>query len=202
MLPSLRRGYDSVENIERLLSDLGVPGDKQLNASAELMEAVDEFLRHLPHEIKLTRKELKDVVDALDATLQALQALSPNSLTLFCNEFDGPRGEATRLVDRLRNASECAYKKAREAPNRVPDGARGYLAFRVANILKGLGLTPTITRDIDDNITGARGGAAYARLLRCVLEVAGDPPPDDLRPLMETGLNILRDPRGDAGLEK
>ena len=68
-----------------------------------------------------------------------------------------------------------------------------------------LGITPTSTRDTAENVDYTKGGAAFARLLRAVLALAGFDVKSiprtqrgsgmkDLGPIIDAGLRLLRDP--------
>lgn len=72
------------------------------------------------------------------------------------------------------------------------DEHREVLACEVARILRDvLQLKVSLTRDEPGDETKALPGAAYARLLRCVLAAAGAQPPVDSFSLMRAGKRLL-----------
>jgi hypothetical protein len=182
--------------VQKILNTFALSKEKQGVALADLLRVIEEFQNHLPPETSQVRRELKELATSTEATKKALNSLSPQALMMFCNAFDAPRGLALQQIAQLEQAALNSSMNAKELPNRVPDIARNILAGRVAIILDALGLPTSPTRDSDENITGERGGAAYARLLRATLEMAGDSPPDDLLPLLKTGLVIRDNPKG------
>lgn len=186
-----------MNSISQVLSTLKVSGDEELKANSEILQAIEEFRSHLPREIGQTRKELKELETSLNKTKEYLGALSPQALSMFCEEIEAPRGLATQRIDSLMSAAQRALDKATKLPNKVPDVARNVLCGQVARILDSLGEKLALTRDTDENVTGGRGGAVYARLLKATLAHAGDQPPADPLPLMRIGLKYLDNPRGD-----
>ncbi len=81
-----------------------------------------------------------------------------------------------------------------------PDNDRKILAGQVALVFQDvLQLKPAATHDKADNVTTSRGGAAYARVLRTVFEMAGirnpaNGTPLDLKHDIKDGLDLLRNP--------
>lgn len=182
--------------VQTILNTFALSTEQQDMALNAITQAVEEFHCHLPPKKKQVRTQLKELATSIESTKNALNSLSPQALMIFCNSFHAPRGLALQFIARLENAALDSCNNANKLPNRVPDTARNILAGRVAIILDSLGLPTAPTRDTDENITGERGGAAYARLLRATLEMAGDSLPDDPRPLLKTGLSIRDNPKG------
>ena len=70
------------------------------------------------------------------------------------------------------------------------------LAGEVARILQDvIGIAPALTRPTE-MITGVRKGAAYDKLLRQILQLAGTEPTSDLYDLMKSGLKHAKNPLG------
>lgn len=186
-----------MNSLEYIIDTLFVDDATRQHVLIELTEVMADFLRRLPPGIGQARKELRALEATLTALAQTLDDLSPQALSIFCKELDGPRGEVSHFVKRIQTVAGRACMTAEEKPDKVRDVARNVLAGQVAMILNAHGLTAALTRDVDDAITGNRGGAAYARLLRCTLEAVGDKPPADLLQLMRSGIAVSNNPRGD-----
>lgn len=175
-------------------------------AVSELKAAIENYHRPLAPAVSLQRRELRELERSLEKTVSLVNNLSPQTLNAYCNSS----WQITSLGEigiPLRKALEVvqhAIKLANELENKPADTARNFLAYEVAKIMdKRLIFNPAATRDITEHgVVGNRGGAAYARLLRRVLTIAGDTPPDDLYPLIDRGLDILKNPRGDILIQE
>lgn len=139
------------------------------------------------------REKLKKLHKMLQRAHDATSDLPIDARTMFCDAYGTPMGrflqELERAVEAARNAHDIAQKQA----DRTPDFERNILAYGVALVFRDiLKLTPASSRDTADNITGERGGAAYARTLRATLKLAGVASAD-IGPLIDAGLHLLSD---------
>jgi hypothetical protein len=172
--------------------------DRDLAVSA-LAEAIQDYLRHLDPEVAVTRKELSALAKKVESALEQLASLSPQSLTLFCDAANDSRGTSTQRLREILIVTRTALTDAIELPNKQPNSPLTILAYEVARVMRDiLRIRPTLTRDNTEFRVGERGGAAYARLLRKILFVAGEEPADDPLPLLARGLALLENPRGDS----
>lgn len=172
--------------------------DNQATVVGALVSAIEDYLHHLDPAVTAQRRELNALANALSNAAEKLDALSPQALQLFCRAADAPRGKASHAISEALHAAQIAAAKAARLPDKTPDHFKTVLACEIARVLKDhLGITPTLTRDNNHTRVGMRGGAAFARLLRKVLFIAGEEPPKDPHPIMKRALELLDNPRGD-----
>jgi multidrug efflux pump subunit AcrA (membrane-fusion protein) len=139
------------------------------------------------------RKQLKKLQRALEAARAAAQALSINALFMFCDAYENPIGKLIMELNAAAPAAERATEAARRKSDRTADFERTVLAYDVACVFRDiLKKRPKSTRDRAENITSKRGGAAYARVLRVTLKLAGVANVD-IGPLIDAGLHLLSD---------
>jgi len=188
--------------VDSLLRELATTEAQREAAQRDLNVAIANF-KDLAADLKErrrvadTRRALAELDAALKATRGALQSLPLPARTLFMRAWRSAKVPSpARLIGTL-GAAELATRLAIEDANKLPHKSPNYaiqiLAYDVARTIKfRLHIKPTMTRD--NLATGARGGAAYARLLRAVLEQAGGSEVEDLSALMRLGLHMLADP--------
>lgn len=174
-------------------------------AIAALMEAADDYLTSKPIVDAQSRRSSPGIADArasvlalhksLAAVQAQLSALPLNAFTELTTAYDAPMGRFKAEVAQVYKATDEALKSLRAKPDKTPDHARSVLAYRVAvvfnDILK-VKPTTTTTRQLTQNLSTARGGAAYVRVLLATLNVAGVAN-CDLGPLISAGRRLLKD---------
>jgi hypothetical protein len=192
--PKLLKEFDA------LLDKLSDSTEARAEARRELIAAVDAYRAHPQPEVAKTRQALSKLHSALNRAMDRATELPYQAHLLFSREF-GPLG---KLQATLRPAAAAAKRatliaNSKDLPNRQPDYGRTLLAYDVARILRDrLSIPPRLARDdLQKNDEAPRGGAAYARLLRKVFALAKISTVEDLWPDMHSGIQLLRDPRGD-----
>jgi len=196
--PRLKVDLRAEEKLRDLVTQLAGSDDIGRCAATVLLDAADGYRQAFPYqnEQNLERTSRNQVLEEL-TRLQASLGSVANSLSALSIEsqlrlFDGPgqgaamskyiEDEATR-IERTLDAVHSKFFPDAEDPRFV-------LAFDVARAMRDiLKIEPAVTRD-DGNITGEHGGAAYARLLRATMDVAGIALTDIL-PLLQGGLHLL-----------
>lgn len=120
-------------------------------------------------------------------------------------EFVDPRELGSSLLklsmdlDNMVATAERALEIAKKRDNKPSDADRKFLAYQVALVFQDvLKLKPASTHDKGGHVNSKRGGAAYARVLRTVFEMAGIQNPAKGTPLdlqhdIKDGLDLLRD---------
>lgn len=188
--------------IRRILEGLTIDTERSNYALAKLETAITEFKFLSTPEVSQTRNELNDLNRALVKSAQILESLSPNSINLLCDAIGGPKGAMTEIINNLIQTVDNSIIQANRIPNRKPNIRLTILAYNVAVIMRDdLGIKPTRTRDDENIITGVRGGAAYASILRAVIKCADEVPADDLFPLITKALDLMDDPHGELFIE-
>jgi len=134
---------------------------------------------------------------------EQLSTLPVDAIAAIGHATDAPFGKVRRDLDVIRQSIEELRRPIQQAmsdlaarPNRVTDAERNVLAYRVAVVFRDiLNLKPTSTseKQLTQNATTSRGGAAYARVLRVTLKAAGIAN-CDMGPLITAGLGLLKDP--------
>lgn len=173
-------------------------------AIAALMEAADDYLTSKPIVDAQSRRSSPGIADArasvlalhksLAAVQAQLSALPLNAFTELTTAYDAPMGRFKAEVAQVFQATESALKSLRAKPDKAPDFARHVLACKVAQVFRDiLQIKPAATRDDATNVTGGRGGAAYATVLRATYSLAGVKQ-IKIGPLIDIGLALLADP--------
>jgi hypothetical protein len=173
----------------------------------ELMAAADAYLASMPIVDAQGRRsrpgiaEARASVLALHKSLAAVQAklsaLPLNAFTELANAYEAPMGRLKAEVAQVYKATDAALKSLKTKPDKTPDHARNVLAYQVAVVFDDiLKVKPTTTtpKQLTQNLSTARGGAAYALVLDATLNVAGVAN-CDLGPLISAGLRLLTDPK-------
>ena len=140
------------------------------------------------------RASVAKLAKNLAAALAAAQDLPVNAIAAVAGALDTSIGALTKDLGRMVMAADTALRALTLLPNKPSDHDRTALAFMVARVVRHqLGLNVASTRDTNINVTGKRGGAAYAQVLRSTLRLAGVRTPD-LGPLIDHGKKMLEDP--------
>jgi len=179
------------------------PADVPLATDA-LMEAADGYLASKPIVDAQGRRSRPGIAEArgsvlalhksLAAVQKQLSALPLNAFTELVTAYDAPMGRLKEDVAQVVQATDAALKSLKAQPDKAPDIARHIVAFQVARVFRDiLQIKPTATRDDAENVTGTRGGAAYATALRATYAIAGLTQ-IKLGPLIDVGLALLDDP--------
>jgi len=109
---------------------------------------------------------------------------------------NAPIGKMHSDIEHVRHSVDLALDQLTARRHKVADAARNVLAYQVAVVFRDiLKIKPTSTseKQLTPNLYAARGGAAYARVLRATLKAAGVADYDP-GPLIAAGLRLLRDP--------
>lgn len=175
-------------------------------AADELMTVADDYLASQPmvdpqgRRRKANLSEARSSVVALHKHLiRALEQLSDLPLdarTAIGQATNAPLGKMRSDIEQVRQAVEKALAELSARPHKVTDSARNILAYQVAVVFRDiLKVKPTSTSDkqLTQNMSRARGGGAYARVMRATLKAAGvfD---YNASPLITAGLRLLKDP--------
>ncbi len=194
-----------MEKLQSLLAAIpGVNPAQIAPAIDALMEAAEGYQASKPIVDALGRRskpklaEARRSIAALHtslATVQAKLAVLPlNAFTELTNAYDAPMGQLKADVAQVFQATDAALASLKAQPDKASDFARHVVACEVATVFRDiLRIKPTATRDDDENVTGARGGAAYAIVLRATYAIAGLTQ-IKLGPLIDVGLALLADP--------
>jgi hypothetical protein len=176
-------------------------------AATSLLEAAGNYRNSFPivdeqgHRLRpkvaearaATAKLRQHLVNARDSA----QALPVDAISALGGATAGSLADFVKDIERQIAAADTALKALLAQPNKPRDDYRTTLALEVALVFRDiLKLKPTSTRDTDLKLKPGGQGAAYARVLRRTLAVAGWPQAD-LGPVIDRGLVLLKDPRGD-----
>lgn len=215
--------------LDILLAKLAKNDDKLIAGAREKLRiAIEDYREYKPPDTKKTRASLDTLRKRLTGaraalglplearmltTARAALGLPLEARKLFGHLFGpigplqaaldfGPIGARKAALDKAVRAAEQAHALAMEVPDRQPHYNRALLAFDVARTLRDvLKKRPTMTRDDLQTRPGARGGAAYARLLREVLAMVGVVRRDISRE-MKDGLDLLNELRKIEGPQR
>ena len=184
-----------VTRLTRLLQSLC----QDENAVQEALLQIVRESEMLESEVSMTmgesRNEIRRLIASLEKASACLEFNHPLALQAFCNEWGQSIGAAKQLIAEICNAASTALASLE---NNQPDYGRRVFAYQVAKTLQNtLKIRPVVSQCHPDIINGKRGGAAYERVLRESLKLAGIKPPNDLRDLMQEGVRLLdTDARG------
>jgi len=180
---------------------------KLLQSLCEDEKAVQEALLQIVRESEMlesdvamrvggARREIRALIDSLQKSSTLLEFNHPLALQALCAAWRHPIGVAKSQIAELIDAANAALALLED---NQPDYGRRDFAYQIAKILQNmLEIRPVVSQCHPDIINGKRGGAAYERVLRESMRLAGIMPPTDLRDLMRTGLRLLNgDARGD-----
>ncbi len=181
------------------------PGMVQ-TAADELMNAADDYMASQPIVDPQGRRSKPNLAEArasvaslhrhLAKTLEQLSALPLDARMAIGQATNAPLGKMRSDIGQVRQGVEKALIELSARPHKIADAARNVLAYQVAVVFRDiLNLKPTSTseKQLTANMSTARGGAAYARVLRATLQAAGVTTYDP-GPLITAGLCLLKDP--------
>lgn len=173
--------------------------DKLMNAADDYMASqplIDPMGRRSKPNLAKARASLAGLHNHLTKALEQLSDLPLDARAAIGQVTNAPVGKMRSEIDQVRQAVARALADLAAHPHKIADAARNVLAYRVAVVFRDiLKVNPTTTNDkqLTPNMSTARGGAAYARVLRATLKAAGvvnyDP-----GPLITAGLRLLKDP--------
>lgn len=154
---------------------------------------VDSKNRRSRTSLSDARAALAKLAKQLDSLLETYTNLPINAKVALAESSGGPTGKFANESRKFAAATAEALAALKAAPNKKPDEYRALLALDVALVFRDvLAITPAATRDMAATVTGERGGAGYARVLRATFKLAGVPQVD-LGPLIDRGLQLLDD---------
>lgn len=195
--PNELAGLEQV--IRAIAQATGAGKAAQKAALSELEKAIQQYRQHYPYvsgnnrtrgSVAKQRESLGALSQALRTSLAAVKSLPLDAKGTFSRRIDSPIGKVTKLLGEWAAASSRGYVRAQKAGDRPVDDAPSLLAFDVARTLQET-LQGKITMTSDRNASGARGGAAYCRLLRATTLAAGANPAEDLTPVMREGKKLF-----------
>ena len=175
-------------------------------AADELMNAADDYIASQPMVDPQGRRSKPNLAEARASVValhqhlanaqEQLSALPLDARAAIGNSTNAPLGKMRSDIEQVRKAVEKALAELSARPHKVADAARNVLAYEVAVVFRDiLNVKPTSTseKQLTPNMSTARGGAAYARVLRATLKAAGVAAYDP-GPLITAGLRLLKDP--------
>lgn len=171
----------------------GQPRISEARASLTVLHnhlvAVQEQLSKLPLDA------IAAIGQATDVPRDELRCLSKSDVDLGSDEnFHSAIGKIGAYIKHARQATERARDQLAKRPHKVANAARNILAYQVALVFRDiLKKMPSCTRAKQLKDNKSRGGAAYDRVLRATLSVAGVTDYDS-GPLIAAGLRLLKDP--------
>lgn len=155
---------------------------------------VDRNKRRSRPSISEARSGMANLTKRLAAADDAVEALNLTAKIALGATTDSSIGHFRHRLESLKVAATAAQELLAAQPDKQKDNDRIVLARNVALVFRDvLGVKPAATRDTAYQVTGKRGGAGYARVLRATLELAGWPN-TDLGPVIDGGLDLLNDP--------
>jgi len=180
-------------------------------ATRALLEAADNYRTSFPLVDKQVRRLRPRIADARTATSklkrqlvaarETAQALPVDAIGALAEATDASRGAFVQDLERQILSVDTALAWLKKQPHKPKDHDRNTLALEVALVFRDiLKLKPASTRDTDPKLKPGSLAAGYARVLRRTLAVAGWPQVD-LGPVIDRGLVLLTDPRGDDNVD-
>lgn len=197
----------SAEELKVLLTRIPkVAPDVAHAAAVVLMNAADNYTASQPivdckdRRSKPSLAESRSSVAALhkylSQALEQLTALPLDARMAIGQATNAPLGKMCSDIEQVRKAVEQAMGELSNRPHKTADAARNVLAYEVAVVFRDVlkvKLSSTSEKQLTPNMSTGRGGAAYARVLRATLKVAGVTSYDP-GPLIKAGLRLLEDP--------
>ncbi len=174
-------------------------GRRSKTSIAEARAGLTALHKHL---VKAEEQLSNLPLDAIDAIGQATDAPPDKLKCPSMSDVDSDSdwnfhvavGKIGHDIKQARETVKKAQDQLAKRPHKVADSARNVLAYQVAfvfsNILK---VNPSSTKASQLKENKSRGGAAYDRVLRATLKVAGVTNYDS-GPLIATGLRLHEDP--------
>jgi hypothetical protein len=203
----LAKRTESADALKALLTSISkVDPDVVPTAADALMTAADDYMASQPIVAPKGRRSKSNLAKArasvaslhkhLTKAQEQLSTLPLDARMAIGQATNAPLGKMRSDIEQVRHAVEYALIDLAAQPHKVADADRNVLAYRVAVVFRDiLKVKPTSTSDkqLTANMTTARGGAAYARVLRATLKAAGVVNYDQ-GPLITAGLALLKDP--------
>ena len=196
-IDALRKELASVPEVDPNV--VQTAADELMNAAADYMASqpiVDPQGRRSKPNLAEARASVAALHKHLAKAQEQLSTLPLDARTAIGQATNAPLGKMRSDIEQVQQSVEKALAELSARPNKVPDAARYVLAYEVAVVFRDiLNVMPTSTSDkqLTQNMSTARGGGAYARVLRATLKAAGvvnyDP-----GPLITAGLASLNDP--------
>ena len=130
----------------------------------------------------------------LAAALSTFETLPLDAREALATEAEFPLGALEAALKKFAPAAKSANAALSKRPNKPTDAECACLAMEVAVVFRDiLDIAPKSTRISGSNVTGKRGGGAYAQVLKATLALAGRPTAD-LGPIIDRGLELLANP--------
>jgi hypothetical protein len=159
--------------------------------------AIDAEGHRTGKSVSASRNAVRRVGERLRGLQDALAAMPFDAMATVLMALGRPLGAVNGILRDLATAVDTARSELDHQPNKPPDYRLTVWAYEVALVLRDiLGVRPTATRVSSPLVTGARGGAAYGRLLAAALPLVVAQHVDVDR-LIGAGLKLLKNPTGD-----
>ena len=153
-------------------------------AVATLIDAADQYKASQPvvdpkgRRSKPNLAEARASVAALDKSLakaqEQMSTLPLDALTAISRASNAPIGKMRSDIEQVRRVVQLAQEALFARPHKVADADRHILAYGVAVVFTDiLKKTPSSARAKQLKENNPRGGAAYDRVLRATLSIAG-----------------------------
>ena len=194
-----KRAVEKKELENLLLSIPKVDLAKIEPAVNELLYIADEYKKQLyiiDNKNERSRPKLSDERKGLNKIIRNIKSLQNNitnlpinAKLLLGNKYKNTTGALTNELSNFCIAAENAIKSMEKIPNREKNPHRVALAYQVSRVLNEtlkIKVTKTLESQLKENMI--RGGAAYDRILRATLKVAGVTKYDP-KALMAAGLS-------------
>lgn len=195
----------NTDNLRKILLTI-TKNDEVLTSKAlnALSHAIDEFKRsryvvdahgrRSKPGIAESRKAVKTLHRKLREARDIIDSLPLDAVRAVIVASRAPFGAFTEAVVRCEAIVATATSSLMAQPGKTPDVEKRILALSVATVFEDvLKIAPAATRDTDNAITSARGGATYAKVLRATFEASGVYI-RDLGPYIDAGRTLLDDP--------
>jgi hypothetical protein len=196
----------SADELTKLLTHIpNVALDVVTTAADALMNAADNYMASQPIVDPKGRRSKPNLAEAragmaalhkhLTNAIKQLSDLPLDARAAIGQVTNAPLGKMRADIEQVRHAVETALAELNDRPHKVADAARCVLAYQVAVVFRDiLNLAPTSTseKQLTQNMSTARGGGAYASVLRATLKASGVEDYDP-GPLISAGLRLLKD---------
>jgi hypothetical protein len=171
--------------LENLLSS--IPKVDPLNiepAVNELIYIADEYKKHLyiinnnnrktKPKLSDERKGLNRIIKNLKSLQQGIQNLPTDATQILHRQYKNTTGSLTAELTKFSIAAENTLEIISKKPNREINHHRVVLAYQVSRVLiETLKIKASTTLESQLKKNSIKGGAAYDRILRATLKVAG-----------------------------
>jgi hypothetical protein len=185
---------------------LDLPGVEPVIASkavTALKDAADQYLASRPisdhtghrsnSSLAQSRTTLAEINKHLSKVTEQFEYLPPSALVALSDVAAEPIGKLRSHISRVQAVTQAAQTLLDARPDKTPDLSRNILAYQVAVVFRDiLKKTPSSTKASQLKANKSRGGAAYDRVMRATLNIAGVTN-YDAGPLIKAGLRLLTD---------